>query len=63
VEVRFDTIEGEDLLDSSEDLKTLLKQKVKRMVVKNNGQAFREEDWQRLKRIAEGNPDETKIGG
>lgn len=32
------------------------------MLVKNDGQAFREEDWQRLKRIAEGNPDETKIG-
>lgn len=32
------------------------------MLVKNNGHPFREEDWQRLKRIAEGNPDETKIG-
>jgi len=32
------------------------------MLVKNDGHAFREEDWQRLKRIAEGNPDETKIG-
>jgi len=32
------------------------------MLVKNDGVSFREEDWQRLKRIAEGNPDETKIG-
>ena len=35
---------------------------VKRMVVTNNGQPFNENDWTRLKRIAEGNPDETKIG-
>ena len=34
-----------------------------RLLVKNDGLAFREEDWQRLKRIAEGNPDEQKIGG
>ncbi|KAG4097577.1 hypothetical protein H8356DRAFT_993004 [Neocallimastix lanati (nom. inval.)] len=29
---------------------------------KNNGKIFREEDWNRLKKIAEGNPDEQKIG-
>lgn len=45
-----------------EDPKDLLKLKCQRVLVKNDGQAFREEDWQRLKRIAEGNPDETKIG-
>ncbi|KAF8427555.1 hypothetical protein EV426DRAFT_545323 [Tirmania nivea] len=45
-----------------EDPKDLLKLKCRRMLVKNDGHAFREEDWQRLKRIAEGNPDETKIG-
>ena len=28
----------------------------------NNGQPFGTHDWSRLKRIAEGNPDETKIG-
>jgi hypothetical protein len=27
----------------------------------NDGMAFRQ-DWQRLKKIAEGNPDEEKIG-
>ena len=32
------------------------------MVVSNNGQIFSGNDWSRLKRIAEGNPDETKIG-
>ncbi|KAF2085773.1 hypothetical protein K490DRAFT_45958 [Saccharata proteae CBS 121410] len=30
--------------------------------VSNNGQAFSEADWTRLRCIAEGNPDETKIG-
>lgn len=33
-----------------------------RLVVSNNGQHFGDSDWARLKRIAEGNPDETKIG-
>ena len=35
---------------------------LKSMVVENNGDAFQEHDWARLKKIAEGNPDETKIG-
>lgn len=34
----------------------------RRLVVQNNGQPFTKTDWGRLKRIAEGNPDETKIG-
>ena len=33
-----------------------------RLQVSNNGLPFRDEDWKRLKRIAEGNPDEQKIG-
>jgi len=41
------------------DLKTAL---VHQCVFKNNGIAFRDEDWSRLKKIAEGNPDEEKIG-
>ncbi|GBB83181.1 hypothetical protein RclHR1_00010063 [Rhizophagus clarus] len=32
------------------------------MLFKNNGFAFRSEDWDRLVKIAEGNPDEQKIG-
>ncbi|GES95293.1 hypothetical protein GLOIN_2v1834046 [Rhizophagus clarus] len=36
--------------------------KVIRILFKNNGFPFRPEDWERLKRIAEGNPDEKKIG-
>ncbi|GAN09771.1 HATPase_c domain protein [Mucor ambiguus] len=39
-----------------------LQAKCDKVIFKNNGMAFRPEDWQRLKRIAEGNPDEQKIG-
>ncbi len=35
---------------------------LKRLVVTNNGQPFTAADWSRLKSIADGNPDETKIG-
>ncbi|KAG5437655.1 hypothetical protein PCANB_000692 [Pneumocystis canis] len=34
----------------------------KRLIFKNDGILFNEEDWQRIARIAEGNPDEEKIG-
>jgi hypothetical protein len=34
---------------------------VKRILFKNNGIYFRLEDWNRLKKIAEGNPDEQKV--
>ncbi|EPQ50196.1 hypothetical protein GLOTRDRAFT_141604, partial [Gloeophyllum trabeum ATCC 11539] len=45
-----------------EDLPDLKTVQVHQWVFKNNGQVFREEDWSRLKKIAEGNPDEEKIG-
>jgi Protein of unknown function (DUF3684) len=49
--------------DKSAHLKHVLQHHtLRRMMVTNNGQAFNENDWTRLKRIAEGNPDETKIG-
>lgn len=35
---------------------------LKRLTVSNNGQPFTAADWNRLKSIADGNPDETKIG-
>ena len=41
---------------------TILNHTLKRLVVTNDGQPFGPNDWSRLKRIAEGNPDETKIG-
>ncbi|KAF9202020.1 hypothetical protein BGZ49_007791 [Haplosporangium sp. Z 27] len=34
--------------------------KITRVLFKNNGMDFRPEDWNRLKKIAEGNPDESK---
>lgn len=34
---------------------------IKNIVIKNNGRAFTNEDWARLKKIAEGNPDEQKV--
>ena len=40
----------------------MLNHTVKSMVVENNGDIFKDTDWARLKKIAEGNPDETKIG-
>jgi hypothetical protein len=49
------------------DESTLLKHIIqhhtlKRLVVSNNGVPFTNADWSRLKSIADGNPDETKIG-
>ena len=38
-----------------------MRDKVTRVIFKNNGFAFRSEDWNRLKKIAEGNPDEKKV--
>ena len=35
---------------------------MKSTMVENNGDLFQSNDWARLKKIAEGNPDETKIG-
>ena len=49
--------------DPSAALKhTITNHTLKRLVVTNNGQPFNGNDWSRLKKIAEGNPDETKIG-
>lgn len=50
---------GNSLGSISEDLN---KRMTKRVTIRNNGQVFRPEDWSRLSRIAEGNPDEAKIG-
>eukprot|EP00957_Ditylum_brightwellii_P126792 9664745-Ditylum_brightwellii.AAC.1 len=35
---------------------------VKEVTYRNNGHPFRPQDWSRLRKIAEGNPDETKVG-
>ncbi|EME48298.1 hypothetical protein DOTSEDRAFT_147650 [Dothistroma septosporum NZE10] len=68
VTIRFETVPSATVplpqtQDSSEMLKhTLLHHNLKTLMVSNDGELFKETDWQRLKRIAEGNPDETKIG-
>ncbi|KOS40360.1 hypothetical protein ACN38_g8775 [Penicillium nordicum] len=41
---------------------TITNHTLRRVLISNNGAAFSEKDWGRLKRIADGNPDETKIG-
>lgn len=63
MEIRYDSVNKSSQPSHQEiDVQDLAKLKMRRMLVKNDGHSFREEDWQRLKRIAEGNPDETKIG-
>ncbi|SPN97592.1 related to NUO-14 NADH2 dehydrogenase (ubiquinone) 14K chain [Cephalotrichum gorgonifer] len=68
VAVRFETMPSIHVpLPSNPSQSDLLKHVVanhtlKRLVVRNDGQTFTKTDWGRLKRIAEGNPDETKIG-
>ncbi|MCJ1285547.1 hypothetical protein MMC26_004888 [Xylographa opegraphella] len=68
VTIRFETLPSSSVpvpqsSDPSTVLKhTLLHHSLKRLIVSNDGKAFGSNDWSRLKRIAEGNPDETKIG-
>ncbi|KAG8531915.1 uncharacterized protein KY384_003551 [Bacidia gigantensis] len=57
------TIPVPQTADSSTRLKhVLLHHKIKSTRVENDGEVFHTNDWARLKKIAEGNPDETKIG-
>ncbi|KAK9454732.1 hypothetical protein V1511DRAFT_500825 [Dipodascopsis uninucleata] len=46
-------------LDNISDIQ---KSVAKRLRISNDGMFFRSEDWDRLREIAKGNPDETKIG-
>lgn len=68
IKIKFETIASvtiplpTDTSSSSLLRHTVQNHTLKRLVVTNNGQPFTENDWNRLKRIAEGNPDETKIG-
>ncbi|KAI6041582.1 hypothetical protein EDC04DRAFT_1265243 [Pisolithus marmoratus] len=66
VEIRFETEQyvRKDRNESDEpqalpDLKTA---PAVQWTFRNNGITFRDEDWSRLRKIAEGNPDEEKIG-
>jgi len=71
VEIRFETGAymsreiGDDLKSDKperEDLPDLQTAVVHQWTFKNDGIPFRDQDWNRLKKIAEGNPDEEKIG-
>lgn len=68
VTIRFVTVPSTTVpapvaTDATSQLKHVLtNHTLKSMVVTNDGMAFSDNDWARLKRIAEGNPDETKIG-
>lgn len=68
VTVKFETLPSSSVpisntTNQSELLKhVLLHHTLRRLLVTNNGQPFGVNDWSRLKRIAEGNPDEEKVG-
>jgi hypothetical protein len=68
VTIKFETLPSTTVPSpSSTDQTTLLKHTISnhtlsRLLISNNGLPFSEKDWARLKRIADGNPDETKIG-
>ena len=68
VSIRFDTLPSakvplpQNQSASARLRHTLLNHTIRSLHVTNNGQTFGLNDWSRLKRIAEGNPDETKIG-
>ncbi|KAL4976136.1 hypothetical protein BDW66DRAFT_135694 [Aspergillus desertorum] len=68
VTIKFETLPSKTVpLPSATDRTSLIKHTIshhtiKRLLISNNGLLFNEKDWARLKRIADGNPDETKIG-
>lgn len=68
VTIKFETLPSTTVPSpSSTDPTALLKHTIanhtlRRLLISNNGIPFSEKDWARLKRIADGNPDETKIG-
>ena len=54
---------GSDNIDSSGGSSSSAKKEVVTQVIyRNNGLPFRSQDWARLRKIAEGNPDESKVG-
>ena len=68
VTIRFETLPSTTVpLPPTDDGTAMIKHTIshhtlKRLLISNNGLPFSEKDWARLKRIADGNPDETKIG-
>ncbi|KAL3479442.1 hypothetical protein BJX99DRAFT_70654 [Aspergillus californicus] len=67
VTIKFETLPSTTVplpsaADSASIKHTISHHTLKRLLVSNNGLPFSDKDWARLKRIADGNPDETKIG-
>ncbi|CAI7677809.1 unnamed protein product [Penicillium manginii] len=68
VTIKFETLPSTTVpspvsTDPTTQLKhTISNHTLRRLLISNNGLPFSEKDWARLKRIADGNPDETKIG-
>ncbi|KAJ5107597.1 hypothetical protein N7456_004272 [Penicillium angulare] len=68
VTIKFETLPSTTIpspssTDPTEQIKhTISNHTLQRLLISNNGLPFSEKDWARLKRIADGNPDETKIG-
>jgi hypothetical protein len=68
VKIKFETLPSayvplSNATSDSDVLKhVLLHHTLRSLLVTNDGHPFGVNDWSRLKRIAEGNPDETKIG-
>ncbi|KAJ9124824.1 hypothetical protein QFC24_003193 [Naganishia onofrii] len=60
MQIRFTTSKRTD--SSSLDLGDLKNTLISRYELLNDGIPFREQDWDRLRKIAEGNPNEDKIG-
>ena len=60
VEIAYETSQPVDI--TGDKISKLLDIQYDRLLVLNDGRDFDESDWARLKRIAEGNPDEQKIG-
>ncbi|KAI9067076.1 hypothetical protein FKP32DRAFT_1644765 [Trametes sanguinea] len=59
---REETVTDGQTVVAKAELPKLKTAVVHQWTFKNNGKFFRDEDWSRLKKIAEGNPDEEKIG-
>ncbi|KAJ6109820.1 hypothetical protein N7486_002055 [Penicillium sp. IBT 16267x] len=68
VTIKFETLPSTTIpspssIDPTEQIKhTIANHTLRRLLISNNGLPFSGKDWARLKRIADGNPDETKIG-
>lgn len=60
VVISFKSISG--TATDPEMIESLQDAPINRLTVSNNGQRFEEDDWSRLREIAKGNPNESKIG-